>query len=495
MSNNKKVISNSIVYTVNNIMLHAINFLLLPLYTKYLTTADYGISNMVSSFNAAATFIITFCLYNAITRFYVDYKDDVEKVKSFFGTIICFVIISGFIFLTLALVFRNVLMSYLFSGIQFFPVILIAVISVVFLCLYNIYQEILKGMQLAMKSSIVTLAYFFIHLALNIIFVVKCQWGVNGVLLSSLIVNILFVVFMFLDLKSKKLIKFNIDSSMLIESLKYSIPLLPHNLSTQITQLVSKVLINNSNSLSSVGIYSLASHFGTVSDLVQSSVNTAYRPWFFDQMNKGEKNLKSDVNTMSDILMWIYGIVFLCLGLFSQEAVLIMTSESYAVAWTVVPFIIATYTIKTPYYFYINILFYYKEATKYIFLATLTGSIINIYLSYQLIPIYGIYGSVFADAIAMILRVGIIVVLSYRYDKLGYNIWKFIGITFLNISVIFIGLYFSYTIFLYEINFWNFIYKCFIFSIYIGLFLLMQRKRFPLFFKVLKERKKRKRID
>ncbi|NMB34189.1 MAG: oligosaccharide flippase family protein, partial [Clostridium sp.] len=71
-----RVLENSFLYTFSSLLVKAIGFLLLPVYTLFLTPEDYGTTNLVNSFNSVATFILAFSLYVAVIRFYVDYKDD-----------------------------------------------------------------------------------------------------------------------------------------------------------------------------------------------------------------------------------------------------------------------------------------------------------------------------------------------------------------------------------------------------------------------------------
>ena len=78
--NSKKVIGNSVVYTFNSILLKAFGFLLLPLYTHFLEDTDYGITGVITSFINVANYVIAFCLFASVMRFYADYKEDRQKV-------------------------------------------------------------------------------------------------------------------------------------------------------------------------------------------------------------------------------------------------------------------------------------------------------------------------------------------------------------------------------------------------------------------------------
>lgn len=491
MGEKKKVLKNSMVYIFSNFLIRAFNFFLLPLYTTYLTTEDYGTTNLIKNFTAVMSITCVFSLYAAVARFYIIYKDDKEKVKRFFGTLITFTFLSGICFIVIVFLGKPVFMKYIFKGLKFMPTVIIAVIGVVFTSLYSMYQYILKGTEQAKKSAITSIFYFFIMLFLNITFVVVFKLGANGVILATLITNIICSIYMIISLLKENLIILGIDKEILKTTLKYSIPLMPHDLSTTITSLFSSIFINSSYNLASLGLYSLASQFGEITDTVQSSVNTAFQPWFFTQMDKKKKDYKKNINELTSLLLWIYSMFFLGLALFSQEIIILFLNDNYIPAWRLIPLIVISYSIKSIYYFYVNILFFHRSASKYIFISTLSSSIFNVILSAILIPEYGAIGSVAADIISMVLRVGIIIYISNKFDNIGYKLTKFLKVIFFNVMFIFIGLFFSYTKYSTSINIANLMYKIIIFIMF-GIIILGSNRKMIKF--ILKRKKKHLRV-
>ena len=465
MSSKKKVFQNSVLYIFSSLLVKSIGFLLLPIYTYYLTPEDYGITNMIASFTSA-TFIVAFSLYSAVIRFDVDYKDDREKLKRFFGTIITFVFISSLIFFFIALLLRDVVINLFFKGISFFPFVFISFSSLIFISLHTIHQNILKGMQKGKKLTITNLIFFFFQVTLTLILIGVLKLGALGVLLSSLIINVLYFFFLFFDLYKNDLIKIGIDFPLLKESLKYSIPILPHNLSTNIAQFASRVFINKNDSLANVGLYSVSNQFGSIIDIIQSSVNQAFQPWFFENM-KNDKNLnKIGIISLSSFLLIIYTIIYMAIGLFSQEVILLITPSSYALAWTVIPILVVGFSAKSIYYFYVNILFYYKSAVRLLFTATITGSIVDIIIAYLLVPKYGMYGAALAFTLAKIVIVFIVVVISRKYNDIGYRVIDMIKIILPSLVFMAIGLFFSYYKYVTFFNWKNLVYKCIVFLLY-----------------------------
>lgn len=147
MNSRRKVFENSFLYIFSSLLVKAINFLLLPLYTYFLTTEDYGIINLVTSFSNVGIYIIGLSLYSAILRFYVDYKDDKEKLKKFYGSIFTFIFLSGIVFFIIVIIFRNQVINLFFNGVSFFPYVFIGILSLIFISLHEAHQSVLKGMQ------------------------------------------------------------------------------------------------------------------------------------------------------------------------------------------------------------------------------------------------------------------------------------------------------------------------------------------------------------
>jgi O-antigen/teichoic acid export membrane protein len=486
---NKRVLGNSLIYTVNDLLLKAFTFFLLPLYTTYLLPEHYGTTDLINRFTSVAGFIIVFSLYMSVSRFYVEYKGNMEKVKRYYGTMIVFSFVSGFSFLLLFVVFNKALTVLFFEGIAFFPIVLVALVGLVFSCAYTMYSRILYAMQDAKRIVITSMAFFFVQFGFTFLFVVSMRMGAYGVLLATMITNILFCAFMIIDLVKRKLITFCIDLPILKETLAYSIPIIPHNLSTNIAQLVSRVFLNNRFALSVVGLFALASQFGTVTDIAQSSMNAAFQPWFFSQMKEGGEERGASVRQMAYALSWLSGLIFLLIALFSQEVILLFLNANYKQAWTVVPLCVLTFAVKSAYYPYINLLLYEKKASRLVFITTVSSSLVNIGLSALLIPIWNMYGSSLADIIAMILRVAVAVIIARKYNSVGFRFTEFLRIVLIVTLFTGAGLYLSYTKWMYEVSIINISIKLLIVAAYIGVVAHINRRTIQRYFKVWKAKR------
>lgn len=488
----KKVMLNAIIYSCSGLLLKCVSFFLLPIYTIYLTTEDYGITSIANTFGGTMCYVVAFSLFAAIKRFYVELKDDPEKLSRFYGTICTFIFLSGAAFGILFTIFRDALAKYVFSGADFYPVILICIISLVFNCQHTVFDGIMKSQQKAMKSSIFSILFFFVTLILNVLFVVVFRMGAVGTLLATLISYVLYTAYFMIEMTMQKTMRFCLDWGLLKDALKYSIPIMPHNLSTHLAVLISKILIDGATSLASLGIYSVATQFGNLSDTIQVYVSKAYGPWMYERLHNREQDYKENIRKVTNLMSAVIGLFMLGIALFAQDYILLLVQPSYADAWRFVPLIVVTFAIKTVYYFYVEILFYYKQASKMLFIATVSGSLINILFSCFMIPKWGIYGSLMADWIAMLIRVAIVIIISKRFEDVGLRVKDSIANFLLVAAFIFGGLALSYFKFGNTFSLVNFAYKVVVVLLYVAVLFACYRKEIFNYMTMLTAKKKRK---
>lgn len=466
-NNTQRVLFNSITYIGSGLLLRCFSFFLLPLYTAYLTREDYGIQSLATSFVTTASYVVAFSLFSAVMRFYVDLKDDPEKLKRFYGTISASVFLFSIGFGILFTVFRNAVSRYLFAGTSYYPIIFVCLISLVFHCQQKIFDNILRSQQKAKKSSTLSISFFLVTTVFTILFICVARLGALGVILASCLSYICYTLYFTVQMLKAGQICYCLDIRLLKKALKYSIPIMPHNLSTHIAMLVSTVLIGDVVSLGSLGLYSVANKFGHLADTIQNYVSKAYGPWFYQVMHDDDVDVKKKVRTTVQLLTACIGAFFLVLALFSHDCIVLFVNNNYVEAWKFVPAIVFVYTIKTMYYFYVDILFYFKKASRYLFTATLSSSILNVFLTFFMVPLWGVFGSLAADAIAMVIRVGIVVMISKRFVDVGLKIKDFV----INFSTIVFfmaaGLSLSYLRYSHAFNIYNFLFKIVVVLLYI----------------------------
>lgn len=85
----KNLASNTVVFAVGNAFSKAIQFVLLPVYTAYMTEAAYGMGELLSGLTQLVYPVITLCLYEALFRFVLDRDGNPKVIFSTVMLLVC----------------------------------------------------------------------------------------------------------------------------------------------------------------------------------------------------------------------------------------------------------------------------------------------------------------------------------------------------------------------------------------------------------------------
>lgn len=436
----KKTLKNTSIYIFTGVLQKALSFFLLPLYTIYLIPDDYGLVTLISTFMGFVALLITLALNGAISRYYFVYKNDEKKLKEYLGTIIFGVIFNCILWFILIVGFKNIITSVFLKNIEFFPYIFIALLSTITSPIYSIYQSILQIKQNAKGYSANSLIYFCFAVGLNLLFIVGFKLGATGLLLANAIPNILFSIVAIITLVKKKHIAVAFKWPYMAESLRYSIPLIPHILSGTIADYISKSFLYLKSNLANVGLYSVAFQFGTILDIIQSSISNALYPLVYDTLDNHRDEEQKLIKTTTLIFK---GMCFLSLGLAltSKEVVFLMTSNrSFHTAWKAIPIIALGSLFFSLYATYGTLLTYNKKGTKYFWIASLSGNLANIAFTVWLTTKFMYLTPAIAGVLQKAIMFLIVYYISRKLEPVKYEFNKMMLIILLFIVSVSIGL-------------------------------------------------------
>lgn len=435
MSSKMRLIKSSGIYGIVQILQKCIGLILIPVYTSLLSPDEKGITDVITTIVAFLSIFYSLSINSAVIRFYVDYKEDKKKLKDFWGTCISFVIINSLILTAIVIIFKDFIIIPIAGDIEFYPYILLGLISITLNPTYTIFQSTLQAKEESRKYAFNNLSYFIVNLVLNLVLIIGFRLGALGSLLALAITDVIFFIYTIIEFLPSITLK--IDKSYLKNALKYSLPLLPHNLSGWAVSMIDRLFLNGMVSRAATSIYSTAAQFGNIINVLTSAINQAYVPWFFDRMKEKDKN-EDEIVKMAEILTIVYCFLAMGMSLFGPEIFKLVVNERYYEGWKVIPFISFAYVFNGIYYFFVNPLFYNRKGVKFIAIGTFTGALLNSVLNIIMIPKLGSVGSGIASLISMMLSCILVYIISKKIEPLKFNIVKMFSFTavFLLISLL-----------------------------------------------------------
>jgi O-antigen/teichoic acid export membrane protein len=410
------LIRNSIIYTVVTVLQKAVSFFLLPVYTRFLSPNDYGITAVVNSLISLLSLFYTLSLGAAYIRFYYDVKDDAEKLRQLLGTCFAAVCASSLVFTGVVLVLHRWILDPFLKGISFVPFMLIGLATILVNPVYDLYQSELQARQAGRAFGLNTALFFGLNVVLTVLFIVVLRMQALGMLLANMVAALVFCAYALWRLVPR--LRLRVNRQMLRQVLRYSLPILPHRLSGWMLTLVDRLLINRFLSPSAVGVYNVGFQFGNVISSFTAAVSQAYSPWFIEQVKAGEGG-GGAIRRSSLLYVTVTAFVGLTIALLSPEIIRLMTTSQYYDAWKIMPYVTFSQAFTAIYYATSASLTMGK--TKYLPITSVIGAAVSITLNLVLIPRFGLTGAAVASVSAMVVMGAATVVIAHRVEDIRFN--------------------------------------------------------------------------
>jgi len=435
-----KAAKNSAIYFFTSILQKALSFFLLPLYTLYLSPEDYGLVSLILSFFGIISLLITLALNGALSRYYFLFKEEPLKQKEFLGTIFSTVLINSALWFVLIFLFQGLISGYFIKDIPFFPYVFLALLSTVSAPVYSLYQTYLQISQNARGFSSNSLAYFAIALVLNLFFIIVLKMGALGFLLTGAITSIIFGCYAVYRVLRKNYAHLVFRYKYFKLAFQYSIPLIPHVLSSTISDYLARNILYLKTTLNSVGLYNIAFQFGSIMDLVISSISNAMLPYIYDTFDNRRENIGYLIKTTTIIFKAVVTIG-ICIAVFSRELVELMTSDMvYFQSWKAIPIITLSSLFSFMYGTYVTLLFYSVKGTRFIWVASITGNLLNIAFMIYFATRFDYLAPAIALVVQRFVMFIIVYFISRKYEKVAFELFTMLFIILFYSIIVVIGI-------------------------------------------------------
>ena len=397
MSLVKRVAGGSFIYAATTLLQRGIAFLLLPLYTRFLTPEDYGVLAVVG---ALSTFLLVFSslsMHGAVTRYYFLYRDAPEVFKEFLGTVIVATLGAASGFTILLLVVGERILAPVYGAIPFGRTWSWVSPRLGFNLSLSRFSRCFKlGRK---RYAFHSLAQFGLTVLLVIAFVVQLRWDARGPLLASLLVAALYCFLSFLYLLRHEY-SLCFSREHLRRALSYSLPLIPHTVASQITATFDRIMINGMIGTAAAGLYNVAASFGGVMAFMADGMNRAYGPVAMGCLQTGDRHRLDELAKMGLMIIAGLSLAASAVSLFAKEVVVLLTAPAFHESHIVVPWLAFSFVGAGMYYLFVNIFFFHVHLTKVVAVASGVGAVLNVGLNYFMIKEYGLIGAAIAALFA-----------------------------------------------------------------------------------------------
>lgn len=431
----KRLGRNSLTYSLAALLSRGIAFLLFPVYATYLSPAEYGILAITSLVNSVLIMLLPLGLLNVVHRFHFTFEN-VEERKSFYGTIWSFLIfVSGVVTFSLWH-FGQPIFEFLFTQTPFSPYIQIALLLAFFNTAFlTLPIRLFQIEEKAFSAAGLTTLQFIITAIFVIYFLIFPQLGVIGALYGQLIgISVASLVAFIVLLRQTT---FNLYWSRLHDALRYSVPLIPHFISSWILNISDRAILERYLPLSDVGIYSVGYQFGSLFQMIVTGFNNALIPMHSRAIKDPAE--KSQIPRMVTYFLSALAFIGLTLALLGDEALFILTANAYENASTVIPWVVGAYMAMGFYYVGMDSLIIISGKTKQVPVISFIAAGINIVINIYFVPRFGFIVAAISTTVSYIFQAAIILIVANRFQSIPYEWGRIIKAVVTALILFFIG--------------------------------------------------------
>lgn len=447
MSSLKKLAGQTAIYGLSSIIGRFLNYLLVPLYTREFTQAEYGV---VTELYAFVAFLIVAILYGMETAYFRFSKE--EKEESVYSTALTSVVFSSLAFVAIGLFFSETFANFLHLGghseyITWFVLVvaLDAVTSIPFAKLRNDNKPL--------RFAAIKMFGIAINILVNVYFIWFCKneyesnpnsnalffynpdIGIGYIFIANLVSS----AFTFVMLAPQMLaLRSGFDAQLWKKMLKYAFPLLFLGVAGIINETLDRILLDYFLDLppderkAQVGIYGACYKLAIVMTLAIQAFRYAAEPFFFSESKK-ENAAKTYARVMwyfTAMMAFIYLVTIL-----NMDLVKYFIGEAFHEGLYIVPvLLIANYFLGV----YYNLSVWYKltDKTKTGAYVSVFGALVTIVFNILLIPVLGYFGSAIATLICYFSMALVSFFLGQKHYPIPYQTTK---ILFLLTTAVFFG--------------------------------------------------------
>lgn len=414
----KELMKDTSIYGMTTVISRLVGFILLPLYTHYLTPKDYGIIAMLGLFQSVFLPLGNLGLKSAVFR-YISKAETAEEESMVFSTVYFSSLVITLVVGLLCLLFAKPLTLLLLDEAAYLNIFLITLATAALSSLSTIFSAFLRIKRAVWKASIGGLLNLIISVFASIILVVYFHTGVLGTVIGAFVGCLSMQLYFFFAVHAPSIKLFNLQELKVM--LRYSLPFLPHQLQAVGLALFAQFMLKEMMSLEDAGLYNIAWKFCLPLNMAIEAFQTSWGAYKFE-IYKKDANAKQTFSSFFSIYFITTCTLYLATALFGWFFLKLTIHYNFHAAHHLIP-VLALIPLFNGAYYMMGSGIGFGDKPKRLPAISLIGLIIIIAVSYLLIPPLLAIGAGIANAIGWAVMSALVFMYGQSIYKIPIN-WK-----------------------------------------------------------------------
>jgi O-antigen/teichoic acid export membrane protein len=407
----------SMVYGIGIVLTKAVSFLLLPIYTRFLSPADYGVIQLiVMTFEVVSIFAGSRIAFG-IFHFYHKAGTEEER-RGVLSTSLLLLSATYAVAALAAALFAPAIAELVFDdGREYVNLVRLAAASLAFESLLLVPTTLFQLRNRSRQFVVVSLVRLLLQVGLNLVMLIPLRMGVTGVVLSGLLANLLVGGFLVAQMTVEVGLRFSRPAAR--DLLRFGLPLVGMQVATFIFTFGDRYFLNRAGDTAAVGIYGLAYQFGFLVATV--GFLPFQRVWDPQRFAIAKRPDRDAIYSRVFIYMNV-GLVSaaLAMGVFARDVLRVIAAPAFHSAAVFVPIIAAAYVFHC-WANFLNVGIYLKERTEYFTAANWVAAGVAVAGYLLLIPRWLAWGAAFTTLASLAVRFWLAHVFSQRLMPVRYD--------------------------------------------------------------------------
>lgn len=367
-------------FTICGFLQKGISFLTTPIFTRLLTTEQYGIVSVYNTWVELISILCTFNLFfGGFNNGMRDYKDRRDEYLSAIQGLVTAITACWIVVYLIGQTFWNQLFELPAS------IIMLMFVQILMSSALSLWAARERFEFRYKQLVVITIANTLMGAVIPIVAIILAPKAYGAY--ARIIANAISIICVCGCVYIHNLVKGKLFFSKELWKVAFlfNLPLLPHYLSTMILNHSDRIMISKMVGSSEAAIYSVAYSAAMILNILATSINQSFAPWIYGEIDK--KSYK-DIAKVGNAMFAGVALVLMMLIAFAPEAIYVFAGSKYADAVKIVPSVAASLYFVFMYQIFANIEFYYKR-NKFIAYASMSGAVLNLILNYFGIKFFG----------------------------------------------------------------------------------------------------------
>lgn len=367
------------LFTLFSFANNGISFLLLIILANYITPNEYGQLNLFNILISLLSIFISLSTigYIPVSFFNKSHDEFKEVINTVLFTSTSLLVIICFILL----IFNQSVEKWIGLSIQYqFTALLICYMQIY----TSINLEIWRIEEKVISYGLYSLSSVFFNFVITLLLIIAYHKGWLGRVYAQFIVAFVFFILSTIIIIKRKYLTFKVPpKKIIIDTLKFGIPLIPHNISFWFRQGLDRNIINFFFTTTEVGIFSFAMNFANIINIVGNAFNATNSVFIYKQLsNKNEQNLK--LLKKQERIMLLFFLGFSIITFVSVSLFIPIFLPQYKDATYLLPPLCFSAFFQCIYLLYVNYLFFYKKTRLLMYITfslSLAQGVLSLFLT------------------------------------------------------------------------------------------------------------------